>query len=70
MAWLAEIPPEPADRNVIPLDDLKEHVKARTCWCRPIVEDRGQHCLIVHHALDGRELSEPDFLPEYQERPH
>lgn len=54
--------------HVLPIDDLRAHVDTGfRCWCAPRVEtidpqtgdpypDGG--CLVIHHALDGRELVE------------
>lgn len=39
-----------AEVHVVPLDDLREHAIARTCWCHPFDEDG----ICVHDALDGR----------------
>jgi hypothetical protein len=41
--------------HVIPLNDLREHVELDTCWCNPMLLEDG---LIVHNAMDGRELFE------------
>jgi hypothetical protein len=54
-------------RHVMPVMDLKAHEESASCWCRPVVEE-GVPTVIVHHALDGRERSEPDVRPEYQEK--
>ena len=42
------------DSNVIPVNDLKEHIKSNQCWCNPDYEDG----VYVHHSLDNRELTE------------
>lgn len=49
------------DLHVLPVDDLPEHEKTRECWCVPRVDydpDTMMAVVIVHHALDGRELVE------------
>lgn len=47
------------NRHVLPIDDLREHVEQRTCWCEPVLERAKDGVLIVtHNALDGRELVE------------
>lgn len=38
-------------RQVIPLDDLRDHVHNGSCWCKP-TEDDG---VLVHHSVDRRE---------------
>lgn len=49
-------------QHVIPINDLKEHEGISTCWCKPKIEDysvSGGMKLVIHNALDGRELVEP-----------
>ena len=51
-----------ADVHIVPLGDLREHDTSRFCWCRPVIEHDdswGDAALVTHHALDGREHSEP-----------
>ncbi len=54
----------PSDVHVLPTDDLREHSETRDCWCIPDVLpldhwDRLDGArVVVHHALDGRELIE------------
>lgn len=56
------------ERHVIPVSDLREHIEATTCWCRPMIEDPNEEIpLVVHHSLDGRELAEPNCNPKFQE---
>ena len=40
--------------NVIPLNDIKEHVPNNQCWCNPDYDDG----VYIHHSLDSRELTE------------
>ena len=40
--------------NVIPLNDIKEHVLNNQCWCNPDYDDG----VYTHHSLDNRELTE------------
>lgn len=40
--------------DVIPVDDLKEHVYGGECWCKP-VDDEG---VWLHSSADGRERLE------------
>lgn len=41
----------------IPFNDLREHECSLDCWCKPTpLED--EPLVIVHHAMDGRELYE------------
>jgi len=65
--WLADV--ENGEGHVVPLDDAIPHIRAAICPCHPFVEDLGYRTLIVHHAADGREYSEPGMLAHYQERP-
>ena len=50
----------PRDVHVLPIDDLREHEETRQCWCRPrLLQDAPEDAVvIVHAALDGRELYE------------
>lgn len=43
--------------DVIPLNDLRDHVCGSQCWCNP-VEDDEVVGLFVHKSADGRELFE------------
>ena len=52
--------------QVIPVDDLIEHLRSPACPCHPTVKEN----IVCHHAADGREHSEPDMYPEWQERPN
>ena len=54
-----------ADVHVLPVNDLREHDETRTCWCQPdLTEVSGPRrvVVVVHHALDGRELVEQSGL--------
>lgn len=50
----------PQDVHVLPINDLREHVESLACWCAPKLQrvDGSTAYLVVHHALDGRELVE------------
>lgn len=53
--WLVK--PTDADVQVLPLDDLKQHVECGSyCHCKPSIKEQGR--LIVHNAYDGREFFE------------
>lgn len=45
---------EVIDFNVIPIDDIKEHIKSNQCWCNPDYDDG----IYIHNSLDNRELTE------------
>lgn len=54
--------------HTVPVDDLIEHLADRdgSCVCGPTVEpvkrdDGSIAWLWLHHSLDGREFSEPDY---------
>lgn len=48
-----------SDLHVLPLGDLREHDEMRECWCRPdVTQEPDCDAVVVHHALDGRELVE------------
>lgn len=42
--------------NIIPIDDIKEHIEDSTCQCYPTVEilENGE-IMIIHNSYDGRE---------------
>ena len=48
--------------HVIPVDDLREHEPFVSCWCRP-VPDIEEETILLHNALDRRELYETGQLP-------
>lgn len=41
------------EQHVMPVNDIKEHVTKKSCWCRPVIEEEGT--LIIHNSLDRRE---------------
>lgn len=43
--------------HVVPIDDLREHYLAPTCWCRPR-QDAEEPSVFVHDSMDGRESHE------------
>jgi len=43
-------------KHVVPVNDLREHVRSRDCWCKPRVD----LSICVHNSADQRELFEPD----------
>lgn len=45
------------DIHVMPIEDLREHVSLRCCWCMPTQDDEEPN-LWVHHSLDQREKYE------------
>lgn len=49
------------DTHIVPINDLREHDEHLACWCAPRfekVKGSSTALLVVHHALDGRELIE------------
>ena len=44
--------------NIIPLNDLKNHIEDSTCECCPKVEFVNGEMIITHNSFDGRELLE------------
>ena len=46
------------DINVLPVNDLKEHIEGVNCECVPRVEVEGAYLIIVHNAYDHREIIE------------
>lgn len=49
--------------NVMPVDDLIEHIEDTTCECGPTVQHENGSMIVVHHAADCRELYEQFGLP-------
>jgi hypothetical protein len=60
--YLASDDPNYNDVHVSPIEDLKAHIIDGTrCWCVPTIQPAGRTSgrrLILHHALDGRDLIE------------
>lgn len=50
--------------EVLPVDDLEEHVRdPGRCWCAPLITHVGHGWLMVsHNSKDGRELVEEHGL--------
>lgn len=44
--------------NVVPLNDIEEHVEDTTCWCVPTIEESNGEIIVIHNAFDGRTLKE------------
>ena len=44
--------------HVLPVNDMREHVEAPSCWCEPRVERFPRGVVITHQSMDGRELVE------------
>ena len=40
--------------NVIPTDDLRDHVEGEECWCTPWYDGD----VLVHNSADQREVTE------------
>lgn len=54
MSWLSL--PLDSECHVTPIDDLRDHEMARTCWCRPrIDDDEPSWPIVVHNSMDRRE---------------
>lgn len=48
--------------HVMPMNDLREHVDSRDCWCKP-TPDGDEPLVIVHHSMDRREEYEEGRRP-------
>jgi hypothetical protein len=48
--------------HVVPVNDLREHIASKDCWCKPTEED-GWPDVFVHHAMDKREEYENGRKP-------
>ncbi len=47
--------------HVVPVDDLRPHEPAATCWCHP-EEEGDEPCNWAHNSLDGRDAYEDGSL--------
>lgn len=54
---MSEIVDEYADIHIIPLNDFKEHIQSKNCWCNPKSLEYDDQ-VIVHNAMDQREKYE------------
>jgi hypothetical protein len=44
--------------NIVPVNDLKEHIDSSVCKCCPTVEFSNGEMIIIHNSYDGREFKE------------
>jgi len=54
------------DTHVVPINDMKEHIDSRDCWCKPSLkyeditkiqdESKSKAVIVIHNSMDGREL--------------
>lgn len=44
--------------DVMPIDDIEEHIPGTTCWCFPRWEEYKGEIIVIHNAFDGRTLKE------------
>lgn len=44
--------------NIVPINDIKEHIENSTCSCNPKVEFHNGEMMIIHNSFDGREKVE------------
>lgn len=49
---------------MIPVDDYKDHIEVKSCWCNPIV-DEDNNRLIIHNSLDKREFYEDGRIKKH-----
>ena len=48
--------------HVLPINDLRKHDESKYCWCHPKSQRQPNgNWVIVHNALDGRELKEQNI---------
>ena len=40
--------------HTIPVDDLREHMESRECWCKPRQDEDEPH-VWIHNSMDRRE---------------
>jgi hypothetical protein len=39
--------------EIIPLDDLSQHISGEGCWCEPEMDEETE--MLIHNSADGRE---------------
>lgn len=44
--------------NIIPNNDLKDHIESSICECNPVVQFENGEIIIIHNSYDGREWKE------------
>lgn len=44
--------------NVLPINDLMEHIEDSTCKCNPKVVFENGEMIVIHNSYDKRELVE------------
>lgn len=44
--------------NILPTNDLKEHIEDSTCECHPRIIFENGEMIIIHNSYDGREYKE------------
>lgn len=55
--------------DCVPVDDVKDHMLADSCWCMPFLSSTPSgKPLAIHHSFDEREKAEPDYTGEYENR--
>jgi hypothetical protein len=53
--------------HIRPVADQIEHEWSEECVCGPKVETtKSGVVMVTHDSLDGRELEEPDWKPEFE----
>lgn len=57
MSWLLYPADQAGDFHVTPHCDLRPHLLAMCCWCRP-ERDSEEPSVVMHNALDQRERYE------------
>ena len=48
--------------HVIPVNDYREYITDKNCWCNPL-EDEEEPNIIIHNSMDQRELYETGQRP-------
>lgn len=41
--------------NILPINDLQEHVEDTTCSCNPSIIEESGELTVIHNSFDGRE---------------
>lgn len=44
--------------NILPINDIREHIEDSTCPCEPEIIEESGDIIIVHNSWDGREAVE------------
>ena len=56
--------------NIIPINDLKEHIENSICECKPKIIYENGEMIIIHNSFDNREYYEHIMIKEIKDDWH